>query len=369
MRKFILHTGAFLIGVYFILLAVYATLPYYWGNIDFAKKRAMLSAEQQNYDLIYFGPSAVRREFIPSLFEQELDSSMSAFNFGIPGIYYAEQDYLIRNALEDSLFAGAAYFLLFAQEPKPIQDRHLHRLRISYAMDWQSYTAGVRYFFQMDDWKQVYRYTIMFLENKFFIGAVFDMLSWHFKDINFNDELAEYKGYEPYDWSLAQGTEKAIERKKFLKKNKGNEYIKGYKNKPNSIKQKSSISANQVLLNDLIELQIKVEHAGKMLVTVFEPNMDQLLGDDRLNSIYFGHGLDYPEYFKMKYRWDHLHLNEEGAKIHTVRLAQRFNEQIIGEVIQEERRDERLKKDGKEKSKKSKRKRARRAKLKKRKSA
>jgi hypothetical protein len=369
MRKFILHTGGFLVSVYLGLLAIHSTLPYFWGNPDFASKRAMLAAENEAYDLIYFGPSAVRREFIPAIFESEMDGQLKAFNFGIPGIYYAEQDYLIRNALNDSVFQNAEYFLTFAQEPKPIQDKHLHRLRISYALDWPSYVAGARYFFQMKNWKQVYRYTIMYLENKLFVGAIFDMFKWHLSEIEFNEEIADFQGYEPYEWSLAQGKEKAIERKKFLKKNAGRDYLKGYRNKQNSLKQKTLKEADNILLNDLIELQAISKDAGKTLIAVFEPNMDQVLGDSRLNSLYFGHGLDYPEYFEIAKRWDHLHLNEEGAIMHTKRLSKLFVENYFEDETPSDNEGDRLREERGGKSKKSNRKRSRKAKRQKRKSA
>ena len=175
MNKFVFNIAAFGISVLLGLNLFKATLPFYWANEEICDKMALFESDSTGFDLVYFGPSAVKREFIPSVFDSSLNSmEIRAFNFGTAGVYYAEEDFLVRHAIQDKAFDGVQYVLAFGQDPKKIMDDHFHKLRIKYALDWSSYVSCVEYFYWKQDYQQVYRYTIMFLENQLFIGEIFD---------------------------------------------------------------------------------------------------------------------------------------------------------------------------------------------------
>ena len=87
MKKFLFNIVGFAIAVLLILHLFKSTLPFYWGNEELCDKMELFESDEAGFDLVYFGPSAVKREFIPSVFENSLkDTSLRAFNFGTAGV-------------------------------------------------------------------------------------------------------------------------------------------------------------------------------------------------------------------------------------------------------------------------------------------
>ena len=354
MKKFLFNIVGFAIAVLLILHLFKSTLPFYWGNEELCDKMELFESDEAGFDLVYFGPSAVKREFIPSVFENSLkDTSLRAFNFGTAGVYYAEQDFLVRHAMSDESFSDVSYVLSFGQDPKKIMDAHFHKLRIKYALDWSSYVSCFEYFYWKRDFQQVYRYTIMFLENQLFIGEIFEMFQWHFNDYGVPDDLHDKAGYVPYEWSVANNQKSRNQQDKFLDMLDGDEYMPGHRKKTrtkNGIKKPSRY--DEVLVRDLIELDRLAKKKGMRYLAVYEPNMNDFISLDSLRVLYFGDGKDYQEYFEVENRWDHKHLNEKGAIFHTQRLASLFE----GEVFGSEKNRANQHKGGQKKKKKKKKK-------------
>lgn len=332
MKKFVLHTVGFAIGVLLLLHVLKLTLPYYWANEEMCDKMELFVSDQEGFDLVYFGPSAVKREFIPKVFDQGLrKAQIRSFNFGTAGVYYAEQSYLIRHAIIDSAFTNVQYVLSFGQEPKELMDVNFHKLRMKYCLDWANYALHLNYFWEKKDYQQLYRYTIMFIENQLFIGEVFDMVEWHFSDFSIPIELREKSGYVPYEWSVAQSKKSSNQRDNFLAKHEGKTYMAGSRQKPSKKKSKKPQSGlEQILIEDIGRLQSFANSNGIKFATVFKPNMIDYNNVDSLNSIYFGDGKSYQEYFEIENRWDHKHLNEKGSIVHTKNLAKLFEQEFIG---------------------------------------
>jgi hypothetical protein len=339
-----------------LLHFVKSTLPYYWANEEMNDKMELFQEQKEQYNLVYFGPSAVRREFIPYEFESKLrKSEIRAFNFGTAGVYYAEQTYLIRNALEDSAFSNVEYILSYGQKPKEIVDDHFHKLRMKYCLDWSTYSFSVKYFFDKGNLQQVYRYTIMFLENQLFVGEIFDMVEWHFSEYKTQTELRENAGYVPYEWSVSQSKKSTNQHDKFLAKHEGKEFMPGYRKKPSRKKSDFKLSsADERLVDHMIDLQNRAETEGVSLTTVFKPNMNEYLDADSLNAIYFGDGRDYQSYFKLDHRWDHKHLNEAGAIVHSQQLARLFEHEYFDRKIKNSKRSKKNESSKKQDSKKKK---------------
>jgi hypothetical protein len=358
MKKFVFTIVGFGIAVLIMLNLFKATLPFYWANEEFCDKMELFNADDSGFDLIYIGPSAVKREFIPSVFESSLDTlEIRAFNFGTAGVYYAEENYLVRNAMTNEAFIDVEYVLAFGQEPKKIMDDHFHKLRIKYALDWHSYISCLRYFYEKQDMQQVYRYTIMFIENQLCIGEIFEMVEWHFTEFGVPEELHELAGYVPYEWSVSNSIKSSNQHDKFLNEHEEDKFIPGFRKKPstkNGIRKASN--SEFVLIKDLYLLNEIARISEKTFIPVYEPNMNDFIGLDSLQVIYFGDGKNYPEYFAIENRWDFKHLNEKGAIFHSELLAKLFENEISGVTGQDN--DEKIKggnkKNDKAKSKKKK---------------
>ena len=333
MKKFILNIGGFVIVVLFILHAFKSTLPFYWANEEICDKMELFNSDEEGFDLVYFGPSAVKREFIPSVFESSLKKSkLRAFNFGTAGVYYAEESFLVRQAMKDEAFQRVEYVLSFGQDPKKIMDNHFHKLRIKYALDWNSYTSCLEYFYWKDDYQQVYRYTIMFLENQLLIGEIFEMIEWHFKDYAVPNDLREFSGYVPYEWSVKNLQKSGNQHDKFLEKLGEDEYMPGYRKKArtkNGIKESEKYEL--VIINDLLQLTKLANNNGMHYAVVYEPNMNEYIKIEGIDVIYFGDGRTYSEYFDGKNRWDFKHLNHQGATMHSELLANLFEQEYFME--------------------------------------
>jgi hypothetical protein len=351
MIKFVFNIAAFGISVLLVLNLFKATLPFYWANEEICDKMALFESDSTGFDLVYFGPSAVKREFIPSVFDSSLNSmEIRAFNFGTAGVYYAEEDFLVRHAIQDKAFDGVQYVLAFGQDPKKIMDDHFHKLRIKYALDWSSYVSCVEYFYWKQDYQQVYRYTIMFLENQLFIGEIFEMVQWHFNDYGVPDELHDLAGYVPYEWSV-ENLQKFRKHDKFLQEMEDEEYMPAYEKNPRTKKGiKEPSKAELVLINRLKKMHELANKNGMKYVPVYEPNMNDFIALDGVHVIYFRDGENYPEYYAIENRWDVKHLNEQGAIIHSELLAKLFEEEFLNV-----KRDETIKKPkGKKKKSKAK---------------
>lgn len=290
------------------------------------------------------------------VFDQGLrKAQIRSFNFGTAGVYYAEQSYLMRHAIIDSAFTDVEYVLSFGQQPKELMDVNFHKLRMKYCLDWSNYILHLKYFLEKDDYEQVYRYTIMFIENQLFIGEVFDMVEWHFSDFGIPHELREKSGYVPYEWSVAQSKKSSNQRDKFLARHEGKTHMAGFRKKPSKKKSKKPISSlDQILITDIVQIQSYAKANGFKFATVYKPNMNDYLNVDSLNSIYFGDGKDYQSYFEIENRWDHKHLNEKGSILHTNNLAKLFEQEFIEKS--KKKKTKKKKKGGKSKKKTKKKK-------------
>jgi hypothetical protein len=336
MKRFLINVFGFSLTVLALLHAYKATLPYYWANEEFCDKMVAFTQDSVGFNLVYLGPSAVKREFIPSVFDRRLKQrNIRAYNLGTAGVDYMEQNYLLRHVAVDSAFRDVEYLLGFGLEPKKILKEHYHRLRTKYCIDWASLSSGVKFFYAKEDYTQVYKYVITYLENQFLIGEVFDMMKWRFEEFSFPEELLKKSGYVPYEWSVAQEKKEETQRTKFLLKHEGQKYMAGYRKKPNKNRDKKLSDFHDVVADDMIQLQSFIHENGIEFCLVFQPNMNEYLKVSGLNQVYFGDGRKYEKYFEIENRWDHKHLNENGSIEHTKLLAKLFEEKFFEDAAEE----------------------------------
>ncbi|MEZ4720862.1 MAG: hypothetical protein R2813_03175 [Flavobacteriales bacterium] len=326
MKTLILKSSLF-IGLVVLALNIYkATLPYYWGNSELSRKMSGLSISE-DVNLVYFGPSAVNREFIPSVFEEELDSGgISAFNLGVGAMYYPEQDYLVRNFIEDQdMRSGIQYVLLFAQMPRPL-NKHVHSVRVKYCIDWHNMSSGVRYFYHKNNFEQVVNYIMGYIENTLCVGEVFEMLMWRAGNFEIDQDNLEAKGYSSFELETHKEEKFNKRHKKFVRKQDGDEYMKSIHRKSQGGKGTKVGSDDQVVIDDQQYIDRMARQKGIDFIGVYSPDFDFYLKLKGLNSIYLGDSEDYQAYLSIENRMDRRHLNEEGAVIHTQRLARKMDE-------------------------------------------
>jgi len=84
-----------------------------------------------------------------------------------------------------------------------------------------------------------------------------------------------------------------------------------------------------LIIDKLKELDLTLDHLGIRLILLIPPHRPihlKLNDEEELENIYMGDGCDFPEYFRVVYRYNLGHSKNIGVEVCTKRFSQQFNE-------------------------------------------
>lgn len=299
MKIFCLKILIFLIILLSIIYSIKSTVPFYWGNNDlghkieyFLKKKYIdrISTQKQiECNVLFFGSSRTYRHIQPILFDSI--TNFISFNLGGNGSFFLETDYIIDNILNN--INNNDTVRIFQQKTTPIiiTDKNFHSVRSKYFLDFKRLKIALKYFLIHEDYKQVYRHIISYIENKLGIGELRRIYNYHFtKNLppSFNLKMLQ-KGYWPmgaennFVLKTKQSIDEDIPSHFYLKKNLSSDSLKIITSILNDNHTKN--------FNNIISYKITGENYNKFKL-------------------------------EKKYYYDRGHFNSKGSRIFTKKLAQ-----------------------------------------------
>ena len=323
LRIFIKKTVLFGILLFGCISLLKFSVPYYWGNDVIRSKIDYLNAHPNTYDTVIFGSSLVNCHFIPTTFDSNVEEEIKSYNLGSNAMFYLEAEYILENFLSSS---NAEYknVIKLVQDIKPIADINLHSVRSKYFLDFKRYITAINFF--KSDWKQIYNYTISFLENKLGVGEIFQILNFHLLDKSKEPRYRLYQKNEGF-FDLLQTVNSNSKLKEKVKKRleKQNSYMVSQQRKRPTLNSSVEYSESDEYFLRHCESLYDKYNRKKSFYFLHLPNCHYYNGLKSSNKLYLGDGADFPEYFELKYQASPKHLNKEGAKIFTRKLAKVYN--------------------------------------------
>jgi len=283
MKSFIKDIIINLIIYTIIISSINYITPYYWGNESITTKINYLNNSTEKYNTFFFGSSRIYRHIIPNEFDKI--AKTKSFNLGATGMFHYEQNYILRKFLyKFKYIENVNTIILGNSTPKPIAKINLHSNRTRYYVDCKTFKEATHFFIQKGQYKQVYYYTIAFIENLLSIGSLSDKL----KSIinkestsSVNDTILKQKGFYSLNQQSKHDKRLKTRNQAYLTKLENNDYS----------------SYNPV--------NLEVVHSY----------------DFNNTSIYYIPKIT----INPKYKFDRGHYNELGAKIISRKIARAFN--------------------------------------------
>ena len=319
--SFVKKVVGFTLILYLVIFLINCTIPYYWSNSLLTQKIEYLKSNPELYNTVAIGSSKVYRHFIPKEFDEIANTK--SFNLGAPAMFMLEYYYLLDNLTEEN--TNIKNILFLASPPVPIAKMNLHSIRSKYFMDWKRSFFSMKFF--KNDWDQMYKHALSFLENIFNIGEFSHIISYHFEDKeSLSKYLVEEKGFFALDHEEHLYKDNGLKRRKANFVNvQGNRPLAGIDKRMPEVNWKLSYE-EQTFLDELEQIQILCNKKGVNIQFIFLPNSYIQQKSDFLKTLYLGDGVEFPEYFSPEYIYDKGHLNNKGAILFTKRLAKLYSE-------------------------------------------
>lgn len=348
MKKLYFKVGLLLllVGVVNVFLSrsIYKKVtPFFWGNQAITDKRNYIVKNKDDYNLMFFGSSKTFHQIDPVLFDSIVSKDMEvhSFNYGIQNLLPPESFYLYENLLkEDSLHFK--YVLMELNWFPNIKYKNLHTRRNFYWLNNDNYVYTInsainsRIPLPYKVWTVGTR-SVNYIDKTFNIGIVNEIFNYHAQE---NDETAltldvlkDNKGFLPVNRDSAA-------------KGKNSYFLsERYRKEIEEVKRASSVSFakyedvenfdyyNEIYfekINHLIKLS---EDRGIHLIFTMPPQWKSYQYDELIplfeqipenHKIQFADSRKYPELFKKENLFDADHVNEQGSRILTKLIAEKF---------------------------------------------
>ncbi len=323
---------AVLIACLLVLPLVLGSLffPFSWGNPQLNTKIKFIEDNGLNPDTYFIGSSVTNRQIIPSYFD-ELNGNKkgTSFNLGLDGIMPPFSFYMVEQLMDYDPTIKTIYFELDGFDHMPDGQTYL-TTRNKYYLTPKWYFSALSYLknaTMSNDSKLglLKKYTISFYQKIFNIGMRPDIL----KQLNGGNIyggrlLAKYgDGFIPFKTNKTKNTIQRKEIPRNLNLVKG-EFSQAF----NQTNAKNYNPTFYSMINKAIKdtetknIQLIFLLNGRWFI--LEPTNSMVALFNKIpdkNKINLADPNKHPRLYQEKYRWDHDHLNTEGARIYTKKLS------------------------------------------------
>ena len=303
--------------------------PFYWGHIQLNTKIKFLEDHELDPNTYFIGSSVTNRQIIPSYFDElNGDNKGTSFNLGLDGIMPPFTFYMLEGLMDYDPTIKTIYFELDGFDHMPDGQTYL-TTRNKYYLTPKWYVFALRYLKNATIPNEtklglLKKYTISFYQRVFSIGMRPEILKQIMKKNVYNGKLlAKYgDGFMPFKTKKTKNT---IQQKEIPKN------LKLVKQAFKQAFKQNSINYNPTFY-DLINKAIKDAEAKNIQLIfllngrwfILEPTNSMVALFNNIpdkNKINLADPDKYPRLYQEKYRWDHDHLNTEGARIYTKKLS------------------------------------------------
>ncbi len=338
----LLTKGSILIGGLFVLTLVINwldPLPYSWGSIQLNTKTQFLKDKKINPQAYFIGSSNTLRHIIPNLFNELIEKDSSyAFNLGVDGALPPKTFHIIENLIEEQSKIDYIFLEINGFDYLPehyfIPTRRKYYYKLSEL--WRSY----RYLWSGNFRLKVKlgmtaKYMIAYLENAFKIGIRTDFIKFiNGKNVYGYSFVGKNKdGYYPLD-DIHTKDERMKKRLPIYLEQLKKDFSAIY----NNIETINKVPYNEYLQELLLEQLALAKKKDIEIIFLLNPvkcefhevaDMVALFYSlPESNRIDMANPFDFPEFYQLENRWDEGHLNAEGAKNYTRKLAEAFKKHI-----------------------------------------
>lgn len=313
MKKFLLQILCWAFGFLVIGLLLMSYNKYkFYGNAATEKKIAYYNNNDEKYNALIFGSSRMYRHVNPVLLNPETSHRIKAYNMSTGGTFFAESLYQFRNTKIDK---NIKYVIFEAQDLIPFET-NAYSNKILYYHDLPTTFFEVNYHFEDKDWNSLYLSVTHYLANIFYFKKLSKTYLSQTEFINYQD------GYYPLEKEYDQFISVKKQRDDYLK---DTTKVALQKNQVLAIKKMNSAWENEIKL-----LKKECENKGVKLILISslftEPKDFSFIKEDSyLKVIDFTSRKKFREFYSNKYVYDNGHLNMEGSKIFTKKLAESLN--------------------------------------------
>ncbi len=318
MKKFLTKTTLVILAYIILMFVVRSLLPYYLGNEQFLRKMYYYDKASDNINTVFIGNSLINRHVIPAVFDANTDLSTYSYNIAADATNIMERSYLLEHFL-GKYEVDRAFMLV--NHSLEIREPNLHTLRLVYYHDWKRLKFSLKY---ADKNVQQIKYHLMsFMENQFGMFRLRALTNYKQSIKTTPPDMIRTRGFLAMDnedhKKRPQAPGYARNEKKHTKTLKKAKRIKDYTNYELTRK-------DLAIIEECNRLKKLAEVKDTELYFVFLPNSPGYYTYNLENRVYLGDGNEFPEFFEFENRFNRGHLNREGAKIFSERLAQAFNE-------------------------------------------
>lgn len=320
MKPFVRDCALYFLLLLTVLFGIKSSVPYHWGNEEFTTKINYVNSTVNKFNSLGIGSSMFYRHLSPLEFNRLTNASL--FNLGTTALFFLESNYLSEHYITETAqhTENTKNYFFLTQTPIPF-NKNVHTIRGTYYLDFKRYKFAVKYFFP--NYNQIFKYTKGFLENKLCIGQLRSMLTFHFKEFEISRFDISQMGFYSMDDQLRRENTTSLRNQKenFAK----NPTVKT--NQLNKDEQPTGIliDPKEILYKkELNRLSDLAAEKNISLISVSLPNTFYGYEKGDRNVLSLGTGKSYPEYFLSEYRFEQGHLNKEGARIFSRRLAKEY---------------------------------------------
>jgi hypothetical protein len=330
MKRFLLK-GILFSAIYLTISVIIRFLvPYYWGNPWVGAKFKEAKAEIQKSNAIFIGSSRVYRQIIPQIFDSI--TGLQSYNLGAPATYTPQTYYLLENYTKSDS-TNLSYCFIELMDLGDISDYLFHQERSNYYLTpkyWGISTAILLSNpYQEIKVKQLQRYTTSFIENMLHLGHFSEQLL----HTDYYQKLyAGEKGFLSLDDESTHTMDTIVSKSLYSRAKalqQDSSVLAKRAQKILNIEQ-DSLFPNPIHLSKIksiiSNLTRKKIHPYFILLPRYTSKNARALARyvPEKYLIDLTNPEKYPEFYQVKYSFDYGHLNEQGAKYLTQKLALAF---------------------------------------------
>ncbi len=304
---------------------------YYWGNEKGSVKLKYLKENGRSFNTVFIGSSTTARNINPEVFDEYTETNLNirSFNLGTQGTAPPESYVLLENLLNDEDIK-LKYVILELSTIDHLRNENLESVRKKYFYTVNAYSFSINALLNSNHPREDVRssmknHTVVFMKNMFNFGLLMQYYS-HEQDEN-SMSAWEKRGVigEKMDGFVTsiqrpQRDTMSYRRFNFLT-------FRAFKN-PDLYKY------NKIHLDKIQNLINLAKEKGVHLIMLLQPKFGDWFYNetipvyyhiDKRHKIQMADPNEYPEFYYAKYSRDKNHLNADGSKIFSRKLAEKFN--------------------------------------------
>ena len=310
----------------------------YHDDIDYNNiytvKKEFINQSPNKYNTLFFGSSRTYRQINPSVIDSICEkSNIKSFNFGSPGTFNPESNFLMNRALENNQLNQVKYVFLELTAPITIEKENYYVARGYYYINLENLKLAVGYFFnnpKLNLFNKI-KYSFPYVQG-FILNHIFFIKPLKDRETITNVCLGKNQnGHYALDKDLEENNSKKLIafRNDFLKDT----------TKLGERRKYATESTNHINLpysNYLKNLVTEFNKNNIQLFFIIPPRVGELASLSALKKdpllcnriIDITNSDKYPELYSFENSFDIGHMNSKGANIYSVLLGNKINEII-----------------------------------------